>query len=124
MLEAWREFAFKRDYPTASWESSALLDDSLIRHLALIGPITSIEQVKRVLATRWAHWIKYGHEIFNLLSSADVNTHCLEDHPVHSTSSSGANERPLKRPRLYAPSQTARKRVKRKEKLVRSPFKC
>ncbi|KAF8610606.1 P-loop containing nucleoside triphosphate hydrolase protein [Ceratobasidium sp. AG-I] len=69
MLEAWRDSVFERDYPTASWESSVLLDDSLICILASIGPVKTLEQIKPVLATQWAHWNKYGSDIFDVMSA-------------------------------------------------------
>lgn len=115
-LESWRDLIFERDYPTASWESSALLSDLLIQDLASIGPITMLSQIKPVLATQWVHWNKYGQDILDVLTSTESAQPA--DDTVTLCHGAGSNERPSKRPRLYAPSQSTKKSTKRKEKLV------
>ncbi|KAG8707114.1 hypothetical protein FRC08_000685 [Ceratobasidium sp. 394] len=119
-LKAWRDSTFERDYPTATWDSTAFMPSAFINILASVDPNASLESLTASFHSQWAHWTKYKHSIYAILSSPEP--HDTPNHQVSTGSTtlhpdaSNSGERQPKRPRLLAPSQPKNKSTNRKGK--------
>ncbi|KAG9125841.1 hypothetical protein FRC07_005991 [Ceratobasidium sp. 392] len=127
-LKQWRDSTFERDYPSATWDSSSFMDDSLINLLSSIDPTaTSLDAITGSVQAQWAHWAKYKERIYEVLLSIDetqAQGQPKETDPQSTSAAPNGNNLPepasnrqsSKRQRLSAP-RSSRKPTARKEKL-------
>ncbi|KAJ7731866.1 P-loop containing nucleoside triphosphate hydrolase protein [Mycena metata] len=66
-LNRWRTNIKARDYPSPLFASSAILRDETIALLASVGPINSVQHLKKILSGQWTWWDKYGEELYACL---------------------------------------------------------
>lgn len=70
-LDEWRQEVFLRDHATSYLDPGAILDESAMTALTVVGPLTS-EQVESLLSTSWVWWTRYGAEITSVLTSQKI----------------------------------------------------
>ncbi|KAJ7917805.1 hypothetical protein B0H13DRAFT_2322014 [Mycena leptocephala] len=66
VLHNWRLRIKARDFPTPLFAASAILRDETIALLSSVGPITSPEHLRTVLAGQWTWWDTYGEDLFRV----------------------------------------------------------
>ncbi|EGO01827.1 hypothetical protein SERLA73DRAFT_150908 [Serpula lacrymans var. lacrymans S7.3] len=71
-LQEWQKKVYKRDFAGAMFASPAILRDETVDLLALVGPIQSTEELKKLVGMQWQWWPKYGGELAELSSSLDI----------------------------------------------------
>lgn len=71
-LFEWRRSIKRELYSKALWAPQAILDDTTCELLSSIGPVTSEEQLEKILKTGWARWEKLGHRLFEFMVTLDI----------------------------------------------------
>ncbi|KAH7917338.1 P-loop containing nucleoside triphosphate hydrolase protein [Leucogyrophana mollusca] len=71
-LHRWRKVVRRRDFPNALHPASSILKDETIDLLAAVGPISTMEDLERVLVGQWRWYSRYGNELLQILSKLDI----------------------------------------------------
>ena len=70
-LLIWREEVYDRDHSGMQYDSTAILDDGTIEHLASVGPMSSMKLAK-ILQPTWIWWDKYREELLTRMTALNI----------------------------------------------------
>jgi hypothetical protein len=71
-LDKWRTEIKTRDFPGTLYAPSMILKDETAALLASVGPITSLNHLKKTLADQWLWIDDYGESLYQFLSSLSI----------------------------------------------------
>ncbi|KAH9915831.1 P-loop containing nucleoside triphosphate hydrolase protein, partial [Fomitopsis serialis] len=70
-LYQWRDDVYERDHANTMYDSSAVLEDTVIEHLASMGNV-SRNSVTAILKPSWIWWDKHGAELITHITSLNI----------------------------------------------------
>ncbi|KAE9389310.1 P-loop containing nucleoside triphosphate hydrolase protein [Gymnopus androsaceus JB14] len=71
-LYTWRSKIRQSNHSLALWPAQSILSNDHVKLLASVGPISSFEHLKKIIADQWGWWENYGENLWETIQGLDM----------------------------------------------------